>query len=384
MGSCFRCVIMKAYQIKKKENGNWDAVLPMQEAGQSQLVFVMGPREALEKSDWLAPLKDMFPLANIISLSTSGSIADLEVSDEDLVGTALFFEKTQVLVSKTHIDHNTSSREAGQNLAKSLNQANLRHLLVLSEGLKVNGSELVAGINSIVSIPVTGGLAGDAARFEKTLVGLNGQPEAGNIVGIGFYGENIRIGYGYLGGWDPFGPERTVTRSDRNVLYELDNKPALELYKTYLGDKAKDLPGSGLLFPLGMKPRFQEISLTRTILSIADDGGMVFAGDIPEGSSVQLMKANFEKLIDASSSAAEQTLAITGAEPDFAMLISCVGRKLVLGQRVEEEVEAVRDVLGEKPVLAGFYSYGEISSLLDNPSCELHNQTMTITVMKEI
>lgn len=384
IGSLFRCIAMKVYQIRKRENEDWDFSSQDPDSGKSQLVFVMGPREVLEKPDWFDALKSAFPVANIVSLSTSGSIADLEVSDEDLVATALFFEKTKVLVGKTHINQNTSSKEAGRTLAQSLNASDLRHLLVLSEGLKVNGSELVSGINSAISIPVTGGLAGDAARFEKTLVGLNGPPEPGNIVGVGFYGDNIRIGYGYLGGWDPFGPERTVTRSDRNVLYELDNKPALELYKTYLGDKAKDLPGSGLLFPLGMKPRFQETSLTRTILSIADDGGMVFAGDLPEGSRVQLMKANFEKIIDASSAAAEQTLAITGTEPDFAMLISCVGRKLVLGQRVEEEVEAVRDVLGEKPVLAGFYSYGEISSLLDNPGCELHNQTMTITVMKEI
>jgi hypothetical protein len=175
-----------------------------------------------------------------------------------------------------------------------------------------------------------------------------------------------------------------VTKSKGNVLYELDGKSALELYKTYLGEKARDLPGSALLFPLSMRQDAASQTLTRTILSIGEDGGMVFAGEMPEGAIVQLMKANFERLIDASSMAAEQSFSQMPQGAEYALLISCVGRKLVLGQRVEEEVEAVRDVLGPDPVMAGFYSYGEISTLAGQTKCELHNQTMTITVMKEI
>jgi len=242
----------------------------------------------------------------------------------------------------------------------------------------------VRGLSRILSVPVTGGLAGDGARFEKTVVGLDSPPTEGNIVGIGLYGSNLSVGYSHFGGWDPFGPERVVTKSKGNVLYELDGKSALELYKTYLGDKAKDLPGSALLFPLAMKENADSQALTRTILSIADDGGMVFAGEMPEGSIVQLMKANFERLIDASSIAAEQSFSQMPKGVEYALLISCVGRKLVLGQRIEEEVEAVRGVLGPGPVMAGFYSYGEISTLAGQNKCELHNQTMTITVLKEV
>ena len=167
-------------------------------------------------------------------------------------------------------------------------------------------------------------------------------------------------------------------------MYELDGKSALELYKTYLGDKAKELPGSALLFPLSMQEKKGSQALTRTILSIRDDGGMVFAGEMPEGSTVQLMKANFERLIDASSMAAENSFAQMNKSAELAILISCVGRKLVLGQRVEEEVEAVRNVLGPIPVMSGFYSYGEISTQFGSTHCELHNQTMTITVLKEV
>ena len=374
---------MVAHQLRYQDNSGWDYSMIQGDPLDYQLIIVFGSRELLGNAGWFQSLRKKFLKSDIVSVSTSGNIIGSEVSDNSLVASLLYFGKTKVKTTMTNISSLESSREAGLILGSLLQDAQLQHVMVFSEGIKVNGSELVSGLNEVIQVPVTGGLAGDAARFETTLVGLNSLPESGNIVGIGFYGESLKVGYGHFGGWDPFGPERRVTKSDHNILHELDNKSALELYKTYLGDKAKELPGSALLFPLGMRLKPNDPILTRTILTINPDGGMVFAGDLPEGATVQLMKANFEKLIDASATAAEQTLKVVGADSEFALLISCVGRKLVLGQRIEEEVEAVRDVLGELPIMSGFYSYGEISTLLESSSCELHNQTMTITVMKE-
>jgi hypothetical protein len=344
---------------------------------------VFGSRFTLEKSKWYPILRKTFLKADIISLSTSGNILGEEVSDDSIVASVLYFEKTRVKTTLSNIEAMESSMEAGKVIGSLLSATDLKHVLIFSDGGQVNGSELVKGLNDVLKVSITGGLAGDDARFEKTIVGLNNLPTSGNIVGVGLYGENLEIGYGHLGGWDPFGPERLITKSNGNILYDLDNKSALDLYKNYLGEKAKELPGSALLFPLGMKIKPGDTILTRTILNIQEDGGMVFAGDLPQGSTVQLMKANFEKLIDASASAAEQSLSKIGQESEFALLISCVGRKLVLGQRIEEEVEAVRDVIGANPAMTGFYSYGEISTILNSPNCELHNQTMTITVFKE-
>jgi len=109
---------------------------------------------------------------------------------------------------------------------------------------------------------------------------------------------------------------------------------------------------------------------------------MTFAGDIPEGAYAKLMRANFDRLIDGAYGAAEKTLK-PDSTPQLAILVSCVGRRLVLGQRIEEEVEAVEEVLGSKTTLAGFYSYGEICPLQDEVDCTLHNQTMTITTFNE-
>jgi hypothetical protein len=230
---------------------------------------------------------------------------------------------------------------------------------------------------------ITGGLAGDGARFEKTLVVLDGAPEERRVAAIGFYGSRLKVGFASLGGWDPFGPERLITRSKGNVLYELDGQSALKLYKSYLGKHAHGLPASGLLYPLSLRPEPDGSAVVRTILSVDDkEQSLTFAGDVPQGRYARLMKANFDRLVDGASGAARCCHNAAGSA-DLAILISCVGRKLVLRQRIEEEVEGVRDVLGAKTVLAGFYSYGEISPFASGAKCELHNQTMTITALSE-
>jgi hypothetical protein len=261
------------------------------------------------------------------------------------------------------------------------------HVFVLSDGLQVNGSELVAGLTGRLPkhVTVTGGLSGDGGRFAETLVFWDSAPAAGRVAALGLYGDRLRVGYGSLGGWDPFGPERMITRSCGNVLYALDGQSALDLYKRYLGESAAGLPATGLLFPLALRTREDQTPVVRTILAV-DEGAqsMTFAGDVPEGAYARLMKANFERLIDGAAGAARTSYeAIGWVPPELAILISCVGRKMVLRQRTEEEVEGVRGVLGPGTVLTGFYSYGEISPFNPSARCELHNQTMTVTTLSE-
>ena len=272
-------------------------------------------------------------------------------------------------------------------LAKRLEGPDLRHILVFSDGLNVNGTQLTAGLRDSLpaGVTVTGGLAGDGDRFKQTTVYNGGDAASHQIVAMGFYGDRLRVGFGSLGGWDSFGPLRRVTRSEGNVLHELDGQPALALYKHYLGEHASALPSSALLFPLALHSEGTDGSVVRTILSVDEaNGSMTFAGDIPRDAQVRLMKANFDRLIDGAAGAAQAGLEkLDNFAPQLAVLISCVGRKLVLKQRVEEEVEGVRDVLGAGPVLTGFYSYGEICPHGPVGKCELHNQTMTVTTFCE-
>jgi len=352
-----------------------------------QLVIGFGAKEQLELEGIYESFKSEFPGACILLNSTAGEIFETEVYTDSLSLVAIEFEKSQVRCAKTSIGEHASSYEAGISLANKIDQNGLKYILVISDGGKVNGSELVRGIESMVnhSVPVTGGLAGDGANFSSTLVGLNGKPEQGVIAAIGFYGEHFKVGHGSMGGWEMFGPERKVTRSNFNQLFDIEGKSALELYKTYLGSYAAELPGSALLFPLSVKLQDAAEPVVRTILSIDEaSGSMTFAGDIPEGSQVRFMKANFDRLIDAASGAA--TKSQSGEllkQPKLALLVSCVGRRLILDHRVAEEVEAVSETLGSKTLLAGFYSYGEISPINPSSKCELHNQTMTITTFDE-
>jgi hypothetical protein len=156
--------------------------------------------------------------------------------------------------------------------------------------------------------------------------------------------------------------ERLITRSSENILYELDGKPALDIYKMYLGEYANELPGSGLLFPLCIRTDNVGELIVRTILGIDENAkSLTFAGNMPEGAYARLMKANIDRLIDGASNAAQNSMNGNAERPELAILISCVGRKLVLNQRIEEEVEVIRAVYGNDTAITGFYSYGEIS-----------------------
>lgn len=355
---------------------------------QCQLVLGFGEKQVLANPASYEKIRGRFPQAEIALCTTAGEIFDTGVYDDRLSLVAFQFEHTTIQSTVLDVSAYADSYQAGEALVQALPPHDLRHIFVLSDGGLVNGSELVRGMNQKVghAIPITGGLAGDGARFVSTLVGLNEPPVVGRIVAIGFYGEHFRVSHGSMGGWDGFGLERMVTKSNANKLYEVDGKNALQLYKDYLGKYAAELPGSALLFPLSVKLEKNSEPVVRTILSIDDKNQcMIFAGDVPEGAKVRFMKANFDKLIEAATTAA--LTSVGDAQPGrqkVAILISCVGRKLILGERVEEEVEAVREALGEKVLLSGFYSYGEISPLTPSASCALHNQTMTITAFEEV
>lgn len=372
---------MNTYQNIFKD-GRWQE--PLEKITNAQLVIVFGDRTHVK--DQYSNIKAHFPEAEIVGCTTAGEILGVDLYDGTLCLTAVEFSHTKIAV--THAKVEGAVFDVGKQLAEGLEHENLKYTLVISDGQKVNGTELVEGLQAVLpkSVLITGGLAGDGTNFSETEVWHNDAVEAGQIIVCGFYGDQISVGHGSMGGWDPFGPERRITKSTANVLQTLDDQPALELYKTYLGEHANNLPSSALLFPLLIKRDTEDKSLIRTILNIDEENGsMIFAGDIPEGATAQLMRANFDRLIDGAEYAAENAFksAAENKNPGLVLMISCVGRRLVLNQRTEEELEAVQEVFGENCAYTGFYSYGEISPIVASDSCALHNQTMTITTIFE-
>ena len=378
---------MKTTQYKWSQSDGWKPHLPTNGDALQDVVFVFGAKRLLQAGQLVDELRNHFKGAAILGCSTSGEIVGDAVVDDSIVATAVDFAHTRLRTAWGAITEAKSSYAVGEMLAQQLKDASLRHVFVLSDGLNVNGSDLARGLASGVSegVSITGGLSGDGTDFTETWVIADDAAGPQRVAAVGLYGDQLRVGYASMGGWQPFGPVRTITRAKGNVLYELDGRSALDLYKTYLGEHAAELPASGLLFPIVVTPEQGSEGVVRTVLSVNEqEKSMTFAGDIPQGGTAQLMKTNVDNLVDGATTAAEISLTGLGdRRPDLALLVSCVGRKLVMKQRIEEEVEAIRDVFGADTTFAGFYSYGELCPFREGGDCRLHNQTMTITAFAE-
>lgn len=373
---------MKTEQIQWSVNSNWDTTSC--KLNNAQLVLVFAGIDIIDNCNHYEALREVYPTADIVLISTSGEIHKNEIFENSASATAIHFENTPIRISTKENIGGKDAVQIGEEITTEILADDLRHVLLFSEGGHMNGDHLIAGISTHLpkGIAVTGGLAGDSARFSKTKVGLNGKISENMVVAIGLYGNAIEVGYGSNDGWDLFGPLRMVTKAEENVLYDLDDTNALELYKKYLGDRANELPGAALLFPLCiLKP--DGTKLVRTILSInEEDQTMVFAGNVPVGSKVQFMMANFDRVIESAANAASISRINENEYPDLTLMVSCVGRKLVMQNRTEEEIEAVADTFNEESTFCGFYSNGEICPSTDGVN-SLHNQTMTITTFKE-
>lgn len=351
------------------------------------LIIVFGSGHIDQIRSPLSELTNFYSQATIVGASSAGEIIQDELYDGSLVAAVIHFQATNICTVHEPIEKSSNATEVGKNIAGKLISEDLKAIFVLSDGLNINGSQLTEGLSSVVGnqAVVTGGLAGDGDRFKHTWTIVDGKALEGYVSAVAFYGDSIEVRHGSKGGWDSLGVERIVTKSKDNILYKLDDQPALEIYKKYLGEQADGLPATGLLFPLELKESSNALeSKVRTILAVnEEDQSITFAGDIPEGAYVTLMKANYDRLIDGAYSAAENVMLENyNGEDILSIAISCVGRRLVLKQRTEEELEATLDVLPPEVKQIGFYSYGEISPL-SSGQCDLHNQTMTLTLIWE-
>lgn len=385
---------MKISSFQYTEKEGWSIKSFPKLDSENTLIIAFSAPDLANKEEIIKELSKHYPKSKMIGCSSAGEIFGSLVLDKSLSIAIVQFEKTRLKIVQAPIKSIQNSYEAGTNIAKQLEASDLAGIFVLSDGLHVNGTELAKGLNVASKnkqVTITGGLAGDGPNFKDTWNIYNGEIVYSIVVAVGLYGDKIQIGHASKGGWDIFGPERIITRSEGSILYELDGRPALELYKEYLGDKAADLPASGLLYPLTIRRAADDSKqLVRTILAVDEQTqSLTFAGDMPAGYLAQLMRANFERLISSAGEAGEEALRIKqtslkseNANPILCVAISCVGRRLLLGERTEEETESLLETLPPGTHQVGFYSYGELSPYTAG-SCDLHNQTMTITTFSE-
>jgi hypothetical protein len=371
---------MQVCQVRWSKSSEWETLPSF--ASSADLVFVFSDDEFFHKEACFNELREKFPKAHIVGCSSAGSIAGVHIYEGNLVVTIIKFDHSSARVASLDVDANTSAYKIGEQLASELAAPELRHIFVLADGLQINGSELALGLNQS-GFPVTGGLAGDGTRFKKTWVMANAPAKSGRVVAVGFYG-NLTIKSGCFSGWEEFGAERVVTKSSANVVYEIDGQPALALYKKYLGEFASELPASGLRFPLSIQANKNEKSLIRTLLAVDEAANsLTFAGDVPQGHLCKLMRTNLDLLIENAGMAADAAKFDTPVDSGLSLVVSCVGRRLVMGQLIEEELDEVHEKSGKSSTIAGFYSYGEMAPFQDISLCQLHNQTMTLTTICE-
>lgn len=355
------------------------------------LVLTFGSMKRFSDPNLAKKLKERYPIAQIVGCSTSGEISAQGVFDDSVQITAIMWEKSQQKVLSTKMNDMQNSFDAAVGLAKQLKADALKTVLLFSDGLHVNGSELLDGFQSILGdIPIVGGMAGDGAAFVKTLQIINETISDNLVIAVGIYGDSLITANGALGGWKPYGPPRKITKSVKNVVYEMDGKPALSLYKLYIGDAyAKALPGSGLKFPLALiEEGKRDVEKIRTLLAIdANTGSLTFAGNVEEGQTVRLCQTSHDRLIEGASGAAQMVTnnlaTIRTSQTALALCVSCVGRKLVMAENISDEITAVQNILGIQTAITGFYSYGEFAPRPNTKDNVLHNQTMTIGYLTE-
>jgi hypothetical protein len=361
----------------------WQRAAASAVGADADLVLYFAAPGSLDDGARWDELRAAHPRARLVGCTTAGEILGADVHDDSVVAAAVAFEHADVEVTHVDIEGAGGAARAGRTLGSQLRAPNLRGVFVLSDGTQVDGSALVAGLREALgdAVVLSGGLAGDGAAFRHTLVGGDDPPVAGRIVAVGFYGPRLRIGTGSGSGWEPFGPVRHVTRSAGNVLHELDGGPALAIYKRYLGAEAEALPASALRFPFRIQRHTGERPVTRAVFGVDEAAqSLTFGGDIPEGARVWFMRGTLDDLVQGAEEAA--ALARSGGESQLSVLVSCVGRRILMGQRVGDEVEAALEALGPRGAAIGFYSHGEISPTVGGFS-DLHNQTMTVTTFAE-
>jgi hypothetical protein len=379
---------MRAFSLRWSATSGWSDQAPPTIDPAVQLLLAFGPVDAPDAS-WFGEVAARWPNARLVYSSAGGQIDGLDVLDAEVVVTGMAFESTAVRVVSLDgagvLPCEALGRALGTEIAAD---ATVRHVLLFLDGLYINGAAFTAGLNETLpaGVTVSGGLASDGVAFQRTGLGVDGPPSERRIVAVTLSGDALAIGTGSAGGWEPFGPERVVSRAQGTTVFELDDQRALDVYRRYLGALAAELPGSALLFPLAMTPPGGGPMVVRTILGVDEEAGSLrFAGDVPQGYRVQLMRSTNDSLLDGAAHAARDArTGMQGVVPSVLLCVSCIGRREVLRSRIEEEIEEVSE-LASGAVVTGYYSNGEIAPPAGGADllALLHNQTMTITAIGE-
>ena len=340
-----------------------------------------------------APVHDIGDLSHLLKgfgLQVFGATTAGEIYDNEVTEDAISLMLLEMPEDCFRIEMAASGEEGYEATTRRL-AATARNayrnpgVIVLFSGLKTNGDLIVNRFREELGegVPLAGGMAGDNARMEKIEVFCTEGRTDDGICLLVLDNDRIELNTRAASGWLPVGIEKTITRSEGNLVYTINDIPAMSVYRKYFGltesDDAKDVIDIAIQYPLQMKRPNGLPVLRAPLVGNAEDGSIVFAGSVPEGSEVKLS-------ISPGSQITEEVLKsyadLPGAigKVDAIILFSCICRKQALGPWIEDEIQGIHS-LWDVP-MTGFFTYGEIGSQKGD-SCYFHNETCVLTTLKE-
>lgn len=323
----------------------------------------------------LDEINTVFPGIELIGGTTDGEVSSVFGFQQDSLTLMLFCSDDIELyaaagrnISQAPVDIAAQTVAA----AKAKLSTELKLCITMPESLTTSASSILAGLKSALgSVPIVGGTTGDQMETQRTYQFYKTEVLTDSVTLL-LLGGNLAFSYGVCSGWNPIGKQSIITKVEKNIIYEIDEKPALELYKYYFEEFAADLA-----YPLAVFPPGEEAFFLRAVLTYdADLGSIVVAADVPVGSIVQVTEASQDDIVSASQKSFNQAWTnYPGQSPSAALFFSCAWRRFVLGTKTNQEYAAIAASYPYPIPSCGFYTYGEISPLSEHGETYFHNTT---------
>ena len=231
-------------------------------------------------------------------------------------------------------------------------------------------------------ISVLGGAAGSQA-FEVTPRQFFCDQVLRESVPVLLFSGPLDYAAGVATGWKPLGKVGRVTKSEGNLVQEIDGEPALSFYQNYLGADATS-GETHIAIPLAVFEEGSGDFYLRAPIAYDENAGTAsFLGSVPEGASVQLTLASPENILEGTEESLARALSgyPGSSEPEAALFFSCAVRKLLLGTRAAKELDIVRSRLGDHVPVCGFYAFGEIGPVGSSGTSRFHNETLVTLLL---
>ena len=289
----------------------------------------------------------------------------------------------------------SAGRELGEKLLYGFRDIRRDLSVIFSDGLMDEGSNLIYGLQERLgkSFPLVGASASDNMRFLRTYLYFNQEVLTDSAVGI-LWGGKLNFGLGIQHGWKPLGKPRTITKSEGNIIHEIDGEPAVKIYEEYLArdlaELQKEIRRISILYPIGMYLAGEQEYLLRNILSIENNGSLRLQGNVIQGSTIRLMIGTKESCLNATRQALNEAkkilfapiVDITKSEiKNFVFVFDSVSRYMLLRREANQELEIIKEGFGKDTPIIGLYTYGEqapLKAISYQGQAYFHNQTIAM------